>query len=256
MFWFQLWYHIYDGVITSSDFIDISVAQLPHEKTPESLKKTLQNLSVATRLYSPPQLIELQYSKVFNMLYGMLYSNKTEVTAKEEVFDKILDFVNLKSDVDKVTTWLDGKTPPGIEISPDNKKSILIKICSNADYGKDYKNSMMQKVLGDDMSDMAIRSRMKCEAAMPIKDQKLKIWRELTGINEKNSNAQVSSFSDQELTAKSEGLYQWNQQDVLEPLFDDYLKVIGDKRFYGTHGYKYTRQFVNTLLPTNRDITQ
>jgi hypothetical protein len=43
---------------------------------------------------------------------------------------------------------------------------------------------------------MAIRSRMKCEAAMPIKDQKLKIWRELTGINEKNSNAQVSSFSD------------------------------------------------------------
>jgi hypothetical protein len=84
------------------------------------------------------------------MLYGMLYSNKTEVTAKEEVFDKILDFVNLKSDVDKVTTWLDGKTPPGIEISPDNKKSILIKICSNADYGKDYKNSMMQKVLGDD----------------------------------------------------------------------------------------------------------
>jgi len=58
---------------------------------------------------------------------------------------------------------------------------------------------------------MAIRSRMKCEAAMPIKDQKLKIWHELTGINEKNSNAQVSSFSDQELTAKSEGLYQWNQ---------------------------------------------
>jgi hypothetical protein len=48
----------------------------------------------------------------------MLHDSKTEKNAKEEVFDKILDFVMVKSDVDKVTAWLDGKTPPGIEISP------------------------------------------------------------------------------------------------------------------------------------------
>jgi hypothetical protein len=54
---------------------------------------------------------------------------------------------------------------------------------------------MMQKVLGNDQGDLAQRSRMKCEAAMPIKEEKLKIWRELTGINEGNSNAQINSFS-------------------------------------------------------------
>jgi hypothetical protein len=42
----------------------------------------------------------------------------------------------------------------------------------------------------------------------------------------------------------------------LEPIFDDYLKVIGDKRFYGTHGYKYSAHFVNNLMPTPREITQ
>lgn len=162
----------------------------------------------------------------------------------------------IKSDVDKVAAWLDGKTPPGIEISNQNKKSIMIKICSNKEYGKDYKNAMMQKVLGEDQSDLAVRSRMTCEAAMPIKENKLQIWRQLTGINEQNSNAQVGAFSIEQLGAKIDGVYQWNQQEVLEPLFNDYLKVIGDKRFYGTHGYKYTRNFVNNLMPTPREITQ
>ena len=141
----------------------------------------------------------------------MLHDPKTEQNAKDEVFDKILDFVIIKKDVDTVMTWLDGKTPPGVEVSPQNKKAILIKICSNGQYGKDFKNQMMQKVLGDDQSDLALRSRMTCEAAMPLKEQKLKIWRELTGINEQNSNAQVNSFSMEQLEAKIDGVYQWNQ---------------------------------------------
>jgi len=51
------------------------------------------------------------------MLHGMLHDSKTEQNAKEEVFDKILDFVMIKPDVEKVASWLDGKTPPGIQIS-------------------------------------------------------------------------------------------------------------------------------------------
>lgn len=114
----------------------------------------------------------------------------------------------------------------------------------------------MLKVLGDEQSDLAVRSRMTCEAAMPIKENKQKVWRQLTGINEQNSNAQVGAFSIEQLSAKIDGVYQWNQQEILEPLFNDYLKVIGDKRFYGTHGYKYTRNFVNNLMPTPREITK
>lgn len=75
----------------------------------------------------------------------------------------------------------------------------------------------MQKVLGDDQSDLALHTKMTCEAAMPVKEQKVKIWHQLTGINEEvigspsgSSNA-VQSFSIEQLQAKVEGIWQWNQ---------------------------------------------
>jgi len=83
----------------------------------------------------------------------------------------------------------------------------MIKICSNKDFGRDFKESVMLKVLGDEQSDLAVRSRMTCEAAMPIKENKQKVWRQLTGINEQNSNAQVGAFSIEQLSAKIDGVY-------------------------------------------------
>lgn len=54
MFWYQLWYHVHDGVYTTNDFIDFTIAQLPHEKSAQSIKQTLKNLRTAVTFYSPP----------------------------------------------------------------------------------------------------------------------------------------------------------------------------------------------------------
>lgn len=47
MFWYQLWYHVHDGVFTTNDFVDFTIAQLPYEKSAQSIKKTLMNLRTA-----------------------------------------------------------------------------------------------------------------------------------------------------------------------------------------------------------------
>jgi hypothetical protein len=60
----------------------------------------------------------------------------------------------------------------------------------------------------------------------------------------------------QQLTAKLGGLFQWNQQESLEQIFDDYFKVIADKRFYSKQGYKFSQHFLLGLLPTSREVTQ
>lgn len=103
---------------------------------------------------------------------------------------------------------------------------------------------MIQQLLGDDKSDTAMATKLTCEAAMPDKEQKMKIWHQLTGIEDesvvKKGISNVQKFSMQQLTAKLGGLFQWNQQESLEPIFDDYFKVIADKRFYSKQGYKFS----------------
>ena len=119
---------------------------------------------------------------------------------------------------------------------------------------------MIQQLLGDDKSDTAMATKLTCEAAMPDKEQKMKIWHQLTGIEDesvvKKGISNVQKFSMQQLTAKLGGLFQWNQQESLEPIFDDYFKVIADKRFYSKQGYKFSQHFLLGLLPTSREVTQ
>jgi len=45
---------------------------------------------------------------------------------------------------------------------------------------------MIQQLLGDDKSDTAMATKLTCEAAMPDKEQKMKIWHQLTGIEDES----------------------------------------------------------------------
>jgi hypothetical protein len=93
---------------------------------------------------------------VFNALYQMLDDQEVDVPAKNEVLDRIYDFIYQKSDVERVVKWLDGPTYQGVEIQKMHRQAILIAVCKTKEYDHQYKIQMMQKVLGDDMSDLTI----------------------------------------------------------------------------------------------------
>jgi hypothetical protein len=91
-----------------------------------------------------------------------------------------------KPDIETVTKWIDGPTPGNIKLSKAHKSGILITICRSDHYGRQYKDSMIQQLLGDDKSDTAMATKLTCEAAMPDKEQKMKIWHQLTGIEDES----------------------------------------------------------------------
>jgi len=53
---------------------------------------------------------------------------------------------------------------------------------------------MVQKIIGNDMDDLAITAKLTCEAAQPNKEEKMKIWHQLTGIDVSNSTIQKFSL--------------------------------------------------------------
>lgn len=116
----------------------------------------------------------------------MLADPKTDSTAKNEVTERIFDYVLTKPDIETVTKWIDGPTPSGIALSKAHKSGILITICRSDAFGKQYKDSMVQQILGNDQSDTATQTKLTCEAAMPDKEQKMKIWHQLTGIEDES----------------------------------------------------------------------
>lgn len=73
----------------------------------------------------------------------MLTGNETAQEVKNEVNDRIFDFVLVKPDVEAVTGWLDGKQPAGVNLSRLHRQAILVTICRSPDYGLPYKNTMI-----------------------------------------------------------------------------------------------------------------
>jgi hypothetical protein len=106
----------------------------------------------------------------------MLADPQTDSIAKNEVTERIFDYVLTKSDIETASQWLDAPTPAGVNLSKAHKSGVLITICRSDAFGREYKDSMIQKILGDDQSDTATQTKLTCEAAMPDKEQKMKIW--------------------------------------------------------------------------------
>lgn len=257
MIWYQLFYHINDMQMTSRDYIDFAITQIPHETSAKALQKTLFNLKSAIHTYSPPKMVQDYQSNVFQSIVHILNNPKIDSTTRGSVLDRAFDFLMSKKDIDLALSWMNDNK---FELNKQHKSGILAAVCRSADYKGDFRQDLTQKVLGDDQDDIAISIKLSCEAAVPDKAQKETIWKQLLGFDDaqnggSNKNAQVQKFSMQQLSAKIGGFYQWGQEDILKPYMDQYYSIIQDPRLYQNQGYKYLQNLIAGLLPVERVVT-
>lgn len=87
-----------------------------------------------------------------------------------------------------------------------------------AKFSQEFKKSLLEKVLGDDKSDVADHLRLTCEALGPDPKVKEKVWNELIDPN--------SKMSVYDKYAYMEGFYNFNQIDIIRPYFDKFYDVL------------------------------
>ena len=50
--------------------------------------------------------------------------------------------------------------------------------------------------------------------------------------------------------------YQFEQEAILMPYYDEYFNVLSNKNFYTTKGYNYLEDFVHGMLPRRKNVKQ
>ena len=243
MIWEQLWYHINDQQITSLDFIDFAVAQLPHETSELSVKTALTNLGAAV-LYSPTSMVRQKNSEVFKALNSLM--QKTEHTEiKSSIMDNIMNFAYENQDLETSVEWLDKK-----EMSTTGKSKVLLAVCRSSLYTEQQKQELVDKVIPPTQKDddISIETKMACRSAKPDPAIKKDVWTSLT-TNDKG-------ISKEQLTTMMGSFYQFDQEAILMPYYDDYYNVLSNKNFYTTKGYRYLDDFVHGMLPRRKNIKQ
>ena len=121
-----------------------------------------------------------------------------------------------------------------------HKHTILSRLFRSKSYSLEEKNETLNRILGDDKSDLALNARARCEAGLPNAETKAKIWAEITDTNSKDSvNLRY---------AKIGGFYCWDQIDIVSPYFDKFFDEI--ERIHKFTNHMYFENFFHSLLPT------
>ncbi len=98
----------------------------------------------------------------------------------------------------------------------------------------------MEKVIGNDDSDIAVRTKAACMAGLPDPENKAKVWAELTDP--------TSTLSLYVRTAKMSGFYSPDQLDLIKPYFQKYFEILPTLSQQTT--FKYISTFFHQMLPT------
>ena len=120
-----------------------------------------------------------------------------------------------------------------------HKYSIVKVISKSQNVPEITKQEMLDKVLGEDKSDISIQCRMQCEASRNHMGCKRTVWYELIDPKTK--------LSLKERQAKMNGFYSWDQIDTCTPFFDKFYDCLKD--LYKAHTFKYIEIFFYALLP-------
>jgi len=165
------------------------------------------------------------------MLLEML-SKGPEPDVKNPVVQNIFNFITTQDQVDLAQQWLKSgfihtpKEPTKSlnELLPNDKRMILKTLCRSTKISTDTKKELMEKVLKDDKSDIARRTRLTCEAASATLENKEKYWKILIDEN--------TEYSIYDREAMISGFCSWDQLELCEPFsekFYDALTTLSDK---------------------------
>jgi hypothetical protein len=103
------------------------------------------------------------------------------------------------------------------------------------------KFELLEKVLGDDKSDLAKRLRLQCEVSIPDAAVKEKAWYDITDPK--------STVSDVEKRAIMSGFYAASQVELTNQYADKYYEALKD--FNKHFSYRQVESFIAMMRPTH-----
>lgn len=196
--------------------------------------------------YLPMNKVNECKTQLFDCLLDML-TKGPEPSVKNPIVQNIFNFICSKEQIQLAQSWIDSgfihtstDTNTSLnELTPADKRKILKTLCQSTQIATETKQAVIEKVLGDDKSDVAKKTRLGCEACFATKENKDKLWE--TFIDEK------TELSIQDREAMISGFCSWDQLELCEPYFDKYydaLDTLSEK-----HAYRYQRSFCMGLMP-------
>lgn len=223
----------------STQYFEFVKNNIPSENQEVLIETVLQTASMLISSYIPDEKYEEVSENVFDMLYDMV-CNDTRQNLKPVLANALFSYIATEKHTDLALKWLEeghicSQNGDKIEsLALDiNQKHTIVKIAhAKSHITSEAKEKLLSDVIGDDKSDMATNLKYACEALLPDKDVKERIWSEI--INHANG------FSSVENAAKMGNFFNRSSAEIVKPYFEKYLaqvrkcSEIGDKLYVGS----------------------
>lgn len=122
--WRQLWLLVMDRRMSSLQYLDFVIQQIPYERVDQIIQVALMNLSALVSYYIPSSVVLEKKKAMFEVLLGLLANEHIEQTTKIPIVDNLFGFL---SDVDHLKLaqeWLE----TGIIFRDAQTKTELFKL--------------------------------------------------------------------------------------------------------------------------------
>ena len=173
-----------------------------------------------------------------------MIQSENENIPKDAIVDQLFGFIATDEHLSLSLRWVDSNAITKDEksiyaLKTTHKHTVLKTHFQNANHSYETKISAMEKIMGSDNSDIAIRCKAACMAGLPDAENKAKVWAEIT-----DPSSQESLYV---RGAKMSGFYCSDQLELISPYFEKYFEVLPMLNEKTT--YKYLNQFFHAMLP-------
>lgn len=244
--------------IKSTKYFEFVQNNLPSEDQTALFETVVQTAGMLIGAYIPDQMFEETCSTMFKFFYELLIKEKRDKVVPT-LSNALFNFLHTVEDTETAMGWIEGgnvtdKSGNKIEgavLSKNNKFSIVQSAYAKESIELKVKEELLEKVLGDDKSDIANNLRLTCKTLLPDAKSKEEAWAEISD----HSNT-LSSY---ERNAMMAGFFNRESAEILKPYYDQYVKKVeesatcGNKEFMvafirgSCPGFNITDEFIESL---------
>eukprot|EP00826_Nyctotherus_ovalis_P042217 TRINITY_DN4319_c0_g1_i15.p1 TRINITY_DN4319_c0_g1~~TRINITY_DN4319_c0_g1_i15.p1 ORF type:complete len:334 (-),score=53.12 TRINITY_DN4319_c0_g1_i15:134-1135(-) len=236
--WRNIWDMVRDGQMSSKEFLNFALAQLPHESDESVLEAALVYVDTAITWYIPFEYQEGELNALFGVVMERLKTEKEE-SIKRHLVAYLILFAGSGKHKKVLVKWLkEGTGILGLTLSQANRYSIIKKIYGDARFSLEEKQKLLNAELKEDKSDVGLRAQRTCEASIPTLESKAKQWLQLLSEDTRESEHMLFSAM--------RGFNSQDQVELLKPYEEKYFETITDifkkkTRYYAEAFFRFLK---------------
>ncbi|CAD8081253.1 unnamed protein product [Paramecium sonneborni] len=240
-----------DGKISSEEYVDFLLAQLPRENSDDILNSQLVYLQAAIGTMTPRRFKKNLGKRVFVFLLEQLIKVSKIPESENRLIllrNNLSLFAYDNSCIDDLLNWFQGQNQElqQIECTKDNKWAIvkLVHASKKYDNNPELRQQLLQQMLQVDNSDAATRAQLKCQALIANEQERVVLWQKFIDPNNKEST---------KLIAESMGGFNNERRySLVEPYQDKFFEVL--IQIFQTKSNDFSKTFYDYLFPITDDL--